>query len=486
MIILVSLAVHVVSLVLGRTILSDWRWEHHPVHSAIEMAGAGIALAVAWMLVTLESRGEGGNFNVRIAGALIGMGVLDGIHSLVHAGNCFVWLHSIATFAGGILFALVWLPRRWSIWRITRWPVMVLVISLIIGFVSLSVPHRLPLMVSEGAFSAGARALNKGGGVLLLAAAVRLILEWRARRNTDDLLFCLHCTLFGAAAIMFEQSALWDVPWWGWHLLRLMAYLVALLFMMLTEQQALDRIIAIRHELHELHATLEAAPVGIVVANERGEIVFANETLLRELGWSHDELLNQKVEVLIPEHLRDHHLLLRDEYFRNPTRRRSRTLTALRNDGTEIPIDLSLSPLRTDDGLFVLGAIVDVTERWQADQERERYTTELAHEVQLRRATEEHLRKSNEDLQQFAYVASHDLQEPLRAVAGYCDLLESSCREQLNDEGHGFLRHAVEGAHRMQSLISDLLEYSRVGTRGHSFTEIAARDLFDGALLNLE
>ena len=110
-----SLLVHVVSLILGRTVLADWRWEHHPVHASVEMAGAVIALAVAWLLISLELRNEGCSYNVQISAALIGMGVLDGLHAAVHAGNCFVWLHSTATFAGGLLFVLVWLPREWSL-----------------------------------------------------------------------------------------------------------------------------------------------------------------------------------------------------------------------------------------------------------------------------------------------------------------------------------------------------------------------------------
>lgn len=100
-IIAVSLTVHVLALVLGHTIFSGWRWSHLPMHAAAEMAGSVIALMVAYFLVSLERRGEGGSHNGIIAAALVGMGVLDGLHALVQAGETFVWLHSTATLAGG-------------------------------------------------------------------------------------------------------------------------------------------------------------------------------------------------------------------------------------------------------------------------------------------------------------------------------------------------------------------------------------------------
>ena len=255
--IVVSLGIHVVSLVLGRTLLQEWRWIHHPVHAAVEMSGAVIALMVAYLLISLQRRGEGTSYNIWIAGALIGMGALDGLHALVHAGNAFVWLHSTATFVGGALFMAVWLPRRWAARGVQWWPAAVLLLVLSFGVASMALPHWTPIMVRDGAFTFAAKALNVGGGVMLFVAAVRLVLVYRDTRNADDLLFCLHCALFGAAAIMFEQSVLWDLPWWGWHLLRLMAYGVALWFVALTDERAQRALQRTTQQLHDLNATLE-------------------------------------------------------------------------------------------------------------------------------------------------------------------------------------------------------------------------------------
>ncbi len=96
------------------------------------------------------------------------------------------------------------------------------------------------------------------------------------------------------------------------------------------------------------------------------------------------------------------------------------------------------------------------------------------------------LQRSNQELEQFAYVASHDLQEPLRKIASFCNLLESRYAEQLDDRGNTYLHYIVDGAMRMQALVNDLLLYSRVTTRGKEFLPTKMNDVVQEALANLE
>jgi light-regulated signal transduction histidine kinase (bacteriophytochrome) len=105
-------------------------------------------------------------------------------------------------------------------------------------------------------------------------------------------------------------------------------------------------------------------------------------------------------------------------------------------------------------------------------------------EERLLRQTQD-LVRSNRDLEQFAYIASHDLQEPLRMISGYTQLLTRRYTDRLEGEGREFMDYIVDGAKRMQTLINDLLSYSRVGTRGKPFGEVNCHDLLQRVLRDL-
>jgi PAS domain S-box-containing protein len=136
-----------------------------------------------------------------------------------------------------------------------------------------------------------------------------------------------------------------------------------------------------------------------------------------------------------------------------------------RRDGRHVPVSVTVSPLRDRRGC-VTGVATSVEDtsvrvRLDADLEDVHRTLEKQHDA---------LRRSNRDLEQFAYVASHDLSEPLRVITGYIQLVEKRYGEHLDDRGHRYLEHIVDGASRMRTLIDDLLEYSRflraAATRG--------------------
>jgi PAS domain S-box-containing protein len=219
---------------------------------------------------------------------------------------------------------------------------------------------------------------------------------------------------------------------------------------------------------------LEAAPDAMVVVNRRGEIVLLNVQAEKQFGYHRDELVGQKMKNIIPEGFAER--LIADG-LRSPEDALAQKigtgieLSGRRKDGTDFPIELMLSPLESAEGILVTAAIRDITMRKTAENH-------LLQKV-------EELNRSNEELGQFAYIASHDLQEPLRMVASYTQLLSRRYAGKLDADADEFIAFAVDGASRMQRLIQDLLAFSRIGTKGADLVDYSSEEAMQQALVNL-
>jgi PAS domain S-box-containing protein len=135
---------------------------------------------------------------------------------------------------------------------------------------------------------------------------------------------------------------------------------------------------------------VEAAPSGMILADGGGRIVLVNADAEKLFGYSRDELVGQRIEMLVPERFRGNHPGLRAEYADRPTARpmgAGRDLFALRKDGSEVPVEIGLSPIKTNEGLMILSAIVDISERKRAETQRELLLAELNHRVKNTLAT---------------------------------------------------------------------------------------------------
>lgn len=340
-----------------------------------------------------------------------------------------------------------------------------------------------------------------------------------------------------------------------------------------------------------LTAIVESAPTAIVMIRRDGRIELVNKETERLFGYGREELLGQTIEVLLPERFRSGHPVLRAALFADPQVRRigaGRDLFALRKDGSEFPVEIGLNPIDTEDGLFVLGAIVDITQRrrleeklrhgeerfrllvegvqdyaimlldpegrvitWNAGAERIKgYQAEEivgqhvsqffpqeaidrgepGHELEVartqdrcedegwrvrkdgsqfwanvvvtalraedgtfkgfsnitrdlseRRQGEENsraiaaeLQRSNTELDDFAYIVSHELKEPLRGIAYVASFLIADYHDQLGEDGRKNLLSFQRLTQRMSALIGALAKYSRVG---RSQLELADTDL---------
>jgi PAS domain S-box-containing protein len=219
---------------------------------------------------------------------------------------------------------------------------------------------------------------------------------------------------------------------------------------------------------------LEAAPDAMVVVNEGGEIVRFNVQAEKQFGYRGDELVGQKVNKFIPGGFAEGSIADGTGSAANELAAHIDAgieLCGRRKDGSEFPIEIKLSPLESPEGILVTAAIRDISVLKQSEEELVKTVGEL--------------KRSNAELQQFAYVSSHDLQEPLRMVASYTQLLASRYKGRLDSDADEFIAFAVDGCNRMQVLIQDLLTYSRAGAKATTLRKTATGNALQEALTNL-
>jgi PAS domain S-box-containing protein len=172
------------------------------------------------------------------------------------------------------------------------------------------------------------------------------------------------------------------------------------------------------------------------------------------LGYCRDELVGKTVQVLLPEPFRAKYLEAATGFLGDPTPRAvgaGSEVRLLHKNGSKIPVEISPSPVGIAQELLIVATLKDISERQEIKEALAAKTVEL--------------RRSNEELQKFAYVASHDVREPLRSIGGFCTLLKQNYEERLDDQADRWIGFITEGVRRMEALIDDLLMYSRVESR---------------------
>jgi PAS domain S-box-containing protein len=229
---------------------------------------------------------------------------------------------------------------------------------------------------------------------------------------------------------------------------------------------------------------LESAPDAIVIVSEKGIIQLVNNQCENIFGYRKDELIGHNVELLLPERFSNKHPEHRQLFFNNPRARpmgASLELFGLRKNKQEFPVEVSLSPLHMEDGLLVTAAIRDISEKKRLEKEIREANITLEKKVAQRTAE---LESKNKELEQFAYVASHDLQEPLRTTSSFVELIRKQYYGKLDENANKYIDYVIQASDRMKTLIKDLLDYSRIG-REKKFEPVDCNVIFAEVMADL-
>ncbi len=198
----------------------------------------------------------------------------------------------------------------------------------------------------------------------------------------------------------------------------------------------------------------EGTASGMLIVSPQGDISMVNEAAGEIFGYELEELVTLPIDYVLPPDIDDDSALTEEEGGIAPIVG-GRNVLGFHKDGHLVPVELVLSPIEGDDGAMTIASVSDLTARRAAEAALRERNAELGH-------ANTELARANAELERFAQVASHDLQEPLRTVSSFVQLLAKRYGEHLDETGRRYINYAVDGAERMRALIHALLAYSRL------------------------
>lgn len=225
--------------------------------------------------------------------------------------------------------------------------------------------------------------------------------------------------------------------------------------------------------VEQLRLVVESALNSMILTDSEGKIVMVNKQTELVFGYDPNELVGKKIEVLVPQRMKDKHPHHRSQFYAHPKARpmgAGRDLYAVKKDGTEIPVEIGLNPVERDKTKYVLASVIDITERKKNEVAIQQYARQIE--------------EKNKELEEFAHVASHDLREPLNSIISLTEILVQRKSEQLDEDGNKLLGFISKSASRMNELITGLLDYAKLGS-SKKLVLTDLKELLETVLLDL-
>jgi PAS domain S-box-containing protein len=236
-----------------------------------------------------------------------------------------------------------------------------------------------------------------------------------------------------------------------------------------------------KEEDEKFRNLLESAPDAMVIVDRDGLVRIINAQTERLFGYSREELIGKPVEILMPERFHARHVGHRGNYsksLRPGEMGAGLKLSGRRKDGTEFPIEISLSPFKTQGQTFVSSSIRDVSDRRRAEEQIRELNSVLKNRVA-------ELDAVNKELESFSYSVSHDLRAPLRHIDGFTRILKEEYAAELPQDGIRYLDRVLEAANHMGHIVDDLLNLARIGRREIAKQRVPLEDIVRQAIAEL-
>lgn len=480
-----------VSISLASGFPSTWQLKHEAFHAVIETLGCMLALGVAGFLLMRQGK-KGNEYKLWLACSVLSMAILDAFHASVAPSREFICLHSTAQFIGGVFIALIWLPERLAQTRIVKQlPKILVAVAGLFGVISLAFPEMLPNMMSNGRFTFVPQMLNLTGGILFFAGLAYFACRFSRERDNTHLLFTAYCLMFAVSGVTYGRSGLWGAGWWLSHLIRLGAYVIAFSYvsintaaeyLRLNQEEALEKV-------NQCFLSFGPNPdKNINKIVETAGLIYRGTCAL--YNKEEDGLLCTKGAWNIPEDLKlednkeghicydvisdneDEPLVITglDEtpYAKtdpNVTKYKLKTYVGCAVKVRDKAIG-SLCVVFQKNKTFnsnELKIFYILTEALGVEEERKEAEEILGRINTYLKSVIRELRRTNKEIQEFAYITAHDLKTPLRGIGTLAEWLSTDYADKFDEQGQRQVKMLTERAKRADRQVDSILQYLGIG-----------------------